>query len=138
MEDCNKCIHFNVLNCLPTNSVYYGNINEKTDFYVCSAYRDLKKNKIMHIMEHPFNRCKNYNEEVVIKEYKLFDTLEDDLMTKIAKRYTTIMNYNGSKFHRILHKEFGVMNYYPKANKIHFHKDCKWIENGSDFLKKLL
>lgn len=64
------------------------------------------------------------------RRFKKFDKYKDKL---ISAGYTVTFFEKQSKF-SIEPSGFGVMDYYPKANRLLFRKDNRWISDGMNWI----
>lgn len=60
----------------------------------------------------------------------------EDWLPLISQRYTTQLGDNGA--YRITTQQYGIVDYFPKANKLLIRKDNQWMPIGLDWIIKHL
>ena len=60
----------------------------------------------------------------------------EDWLPILSKRYSIEQRNNGS--YSINTQEYGIIDYYPKANKLLIRKDNKWVKPGLKWIIKNL
>ena len=67
------------------------------------------------------------------------ERFEDGYAEKLESNNCIVIPFNGSKIVIDTHTEnFGIVDYYPKANKILIRKDNKWITQGLRWINESL
>lgn len=68
----------------------------------------------------------------MIREKRL-ETFQEKWLEKVSAVFTVVERPNGS--YSITTDRNGIIDYYPKANKVLVRKDNKWHNNGLNFLR---
>ena len=73
-----------------------------------------------------------------LKREKIYDSFKDIYLPELLSKKILIYEDKEHKFFNFTTRTYGIFNYFPMCDKIQFHSENKWKDNGLEWIIEYL